>query len=122
MMNKILGDRRFAILVPHPVLYETLCSEMVKKPHQVLLLTKYFKHVVKVPDAAYFEEACRLVELQASEKKGTASMVDITIMLVADDAKNNVKAILTRNGRDFAGFCQKKRIPMVDNMTTLNAV
>lgn len=111
MMDKIIGDRRFTILVPHPVLYETLCSEMVKKPHQVLLLTRYFKHVLKIPDEAYFEEACRLVEQQASDKRGTASMVDIAIMLAADDARNNVKAILTRNGRDFAAFCQRKRKP-----------
>lgn len=122
MMDKIIGDKRFTILVPHPVLYETLCSEMVKKPNQVLLLTKYFKYVVKVSDAAYFEEACRLVEQQASDKRGTASMVDIAIMLVADDARNNVKAILTRNGRDFAAFCQRKRMPMIENMTILNAV
>ena len=122
MMGKILRDKYHTIMVPHPVMYETLCSNMVKKPEQVKLLTKYFANVVKISDADYVEKAYRLVEEQANRNNGTASMVDIAIMLMADDAKNNVKAILTRNGRDFSIFCRKHNIPMIDGMSILNAI
>ena len=122
MMLTLLKDKRHIIMVPHPVLYETLCSEMVKKPNQVMLLTRYFSHVEKVSDEEYVKEAYRLVEQQASMQKGTASMVDLAIMLMADDPKNNVRGILTCNGRDFSSFCQKRGIPMIDNMSILNAV
>lgn len=122
MMEKILADRCHSILVPHPVLYETLCSNMVKKPEQVKLLAQYFARVVKISDTDYVEEAYHLVEQQADMNKGTASMVDIAIMLMADDAKNNVKAILTKNGRDFAVFCQKKNISMINGMEMLKVI
>lgn len=122
IMEKIMGDKTHKILVPHPVLYETLCSDMVKKPKQVLLLSQYFRQVVKVSDSEYVEAAYNLVEQQADMGRGTASMVDIAIMLMADDTKNNVKAILTRNGRNFAVFCQKRGIPMVDSLAVLEAI
>ena len=122
MMEIILEDGRYKVLVPHPVFYETLCSGMVKKPDQVLTLTKFFERVEKVPDSDYFEEAYRLIERQASNNKGNASMVDIAIMLVANDLKNNVKALLTKNGRDFGSFCQKKGIPMIVNKAVLDSV
>lgn len=122
MMEKILGDKSHTILVPHPVLYETLCSDLVKKPKQVLMLAQFFRKVVKVPDADYVDEAYNLVEQQANMGKGTASMVDIAIMLMADDTRNNVKAILTSNGRDFSAFCKKRGLPMIENMEVLKAI
>lgn len=122
MMEKIIKDNCHRILVPHPVLYETLCSEMVKKPEQVILLTKYFENVVKVSDYSYIETAYRLVEQQANLHNGTASMVDFSIMLIAADPKNDVRGILTQNGRDFSAFCHKHRMPMIDRMEILMAI
>ena len=122
IMEKILDSGNHKIMVPHPVLYETLCSKMVKKPTHVTLLTKYFNQVEKVSDEAYIDEAFRLVEQQAAMQKGTASMVDILIMLVADDPKNNVKGIITRNGRDFASFCRDKQLAMIDTQDSLSAI
>lgn len=122
MMELIISSGRHRLLVPHPVQYETLCSEMVKKPDQVVCLTRYFQGVQKVSDSAYFSVAYQLVEQQAIYRKGSASMVDFLIMLMAEDSKNNVKAILTSNGRDFANFCRKHRIPMIDCMEVLKAV
>lgn len=122
MMEKIIRERCHKIIVPHPVLYETLCSEMVKKPYQVVQLTQYFNYVEKVSDDNYVSEAFRLVEQQASMKTGRASMVDFSIMLMAVDPKNNVKGILTKNGRDFFAFCQKHSISMIENMAILETV
>lgn len=122
MVEKIFADKCHRILVPYPVLYETLCSEMVKRRDRVLFLTKYFDDVVKVPDAEYVNEAYKIVKQQADLCKGTASMTDISIMLMAKDIKNNVKGILTRNGRDFSEFCRNLRIPMIENMAILEAV
>lgn len=122
MMEKILSNKSNVIIVPHPVLYETLRTEMVKKPNQVLNLIKYFSRVEKIPDTEYINEAFNLVDQQAHNKIGTSSMVDFALMLVAEDPKNNVKAILTRNARDFASFCQKKCIYMVNSITMLNAI
>lgn len=95
---------------------------MVKKPKQVLLLAHYFRLVVKVSDTDYVEEAYNVVGQQANMGKGTASMVDTALMFMADEVRNNVKAILTRNGRDFAVFCQKRGLPMIENMEILNAI
>lgn len=122
MMEKLLGERSHTILVPHPVLYETLCSKMVKKPEQVRQLIQYFAGVKKVPDADYIESAYKLIERQANMNNGTASMVDLAIMLMAEDKRNNVKGILTRNGRDFALFCQKRQMPMINGLAILNAI
>ena len=122
MMETILATRTHTLLVPHPVLYETLRTEMVKKPERVLILTKYIEQVVKVPDGDYIDEAFHLVEQQAIMRNGTASMVDIVIKLMADDLRNNVKGIITRNGRDFSAFCQKRKIPMVENKNILESI
>ena len=122
MMRKISGNSIHSILVPHPVLYETLRTEMVKRHNQVLLLHSFWGKVQKISDIDYIDEAYRLVERQAELQNGTASMVDMAIMLMARDVRNNVKAILTRNKRDFARFCQEREIILVENMATLNAI
>lgn len=122
MMEKLTNDRRHTILVPHPVLYETLCSKMVRKPERVKRLTRYFKDVKMVPDADYIKEAYGRVDRQANMNDGMASMVDWVIMLMADDIKNNVKGIITRNGRDFAVFCQKNKIAMIEGLEILNTL
>ena len=122
MMEKFLSDRSHTILVPHPVLYETLRSEMVKNPKHVKILMQYFSRVDKLSDADYIENAYRAIEQQANLKNGTASMVDFVIMLMANDPRNNVKAILTKNGRDFASFCQKHRMLMIDSLAMLDVI
>lgn len=122
MMEKLTSNRCHSILVPHPVLYETLRSRMVKKPEQVKMITHYFEDVIMVPDADYFQDAYRIVNRQANMRDGTASMVDLVIMLMADDSRNNVRGILTRNGRDFSVFCQKHEIPMINGLAILNAI
>ena len=95
---------------------------MVKKPEQVKLLSHYFEDVIMVSDADYIKEAYTLVGRQANMNDGMASMVDWVIMLMADDIRNNVKGILTRNGRDFSVFCQKHEIPMINGLAILNAI
>lgn len=122
IMDKILSDGGHTILVPHPVLYETLCSKMVKNPKHVKLLVQYYSRVEKLPDNNYIENAYRAVEQQANMNAGSASMVDFAIMLMADDSRNNVKAILTKNGRDFASFCQKHGLLMINSLAMLDAI
>ena len=124
MMDVMRRDRSHRILVPHPVLYETLRTNVVKKPEQVMLLIKYFNDdiVIRVPDNEYVDQAYTLVNQQAERGKGTASMVDIVIMLMAEDVRYRVKAILTKNGRDFVGFCQQKQIGMINCFETLKAL
>ena len=122
MVEKIFDNKAHQILVPHPVLYETLCTKMVKNSKQVMLLTHYFNMAVKVSDKEYVNEAYQKIEQQATMQRGNASMVDIAIMLMAEDPRNNVKGILTFNGRDFSSFCQRNRIPMIENMTDLNSI
>lgn len=122
MMEKIERGGCHTIIVPYPVLYETLCSRMVKKPEQVKVLIRYFSKVERIPDMEYVNEAYHIVEQHANMNKGTASMVDIVIMLMAKDVKNNAKAIMTTNGRDFSDFCRKSKVFMVDSMDILKAL
>lgn len=122
MMDTIRTRGCHIIVVPHPVLYETLCSRMVKKPDQVVSLTRYLSYTQKISDSEYIEEAYRLVEQQATMNNGTASMVDIVIKLIANDPRNNVAAILTKNSRDFSVFCEKRGIPMVACKEILEAI
>ncbi len=119
MMEKIYNEHRFNILVPHPVLYETLSTKMVKKPYQVKTLLRHYVKAVKVPDDKYVEEALKRVKDVAEKDQKGASMVDVSIMLMAEDKSNQVKAILTMNGRDFDKPCAILRIPMIDNMNKL---
>ena len=121
MADIIFENSNHQILVPHPVLYETLCTKMVKSPNNVMLLSIYLNKVKKVSDKEYINEAYQRIELQASMKKGTASMVDIAIMLMAEDPRNNIKGILTINGRDFSVVCQRHRILMLDSLETLSS-
>ena len=94
---------------------------MVRKPNQVQTLTSYFNLVDKVADEEYIDDAYSVIVDQAFHSSGEASMVDIVIMKMSVDPKNQVKGILTRNGRDFAQFCMKRRIPMINNISVLNA-
>lgn len=123
IFDKIIRDGRHRIVVPHPVLYETLCTEMVKKTRVVLsLIERYFPLAERISDSDYVEEAYTAIENQAAMKDTTASMVDFVIMLMAERRDNNIGAILTANSRDFGGFCRKHCIPMIDRMAVLLAV
>lgn len=121
MMDKIKMDRHIRLLVPHPVLYETLCTRMVRRPDLVQSLTKYFKDTEKIGDGDYIDTAYQVIAEQAANRNGDASMVDVVIMLMSEDPKNQIKGILTANRRDFALFCQKHSIPMLDTLAVLNA-
>lgn len=120
MMDKLLNDSQMHILVPHPVLYESLCSRMVRKPEQVQRLTYYFNKTIKIPDQEYVNNAFQKIISQAENMKGEASMVDIVIMLMAEDPRYQVKGILTNNGRDFSQFCQRLKIPMLESFASLS--
>lgn len=122
MMERILHNGSIRILVPHPVLYESLCSKMVRKPNQVQTLTSYFTQVDKVADEKYIDEAFNTIVSQAIHGSGEASMVDIVIMMMSDDPENHVKGVLTSNGRDFSQFCYKHHIPMINSLSVLEAV
>ena len=123
ILERIVKDGRHSIVVPHPVLYETLCTDFVKKYQEATLLTKlYFPLAAKISDADYLEEAYRTIEMQSCLRNGTASMVDVVIMLMVEKRENNIGAVLTTNGRDFGVFCQKHCIPMIDSLAVFQAI
>jgi predicted nucleic acid-binding protein len=110
---KTEGLFRLTYLVPWPVMYETLCTRFVRRPHVVRTFETLLKrpNAIQVDDCKYRDEALSLT-LNDNRARGI-SLVDNVLRMLLEDRSIVIGALYTFNQRDFADICRHRGVVLV---------
>ncbi|WP_162800604.1 hypothetical protein [Acidibrevibacterium fodinaquatile] len=101
------------IILPWPVLYETLGTKFVKNETALKSFKKILPTVVFHPDESYRHKALELsFESSLKNKPRHLSLVDCVLRLILDDKDVKVSYFVTVNPGDFADVCRKNNIEL----------
>lgn len=104
-----------AIVIAWPVLYETLNTRFVRRPH----IIRQFEQVLKRPgsvlldDAAYREEALDLVFDASLHRSRPLSLADCVLRLMLADTALRFDYLATFNVGDFSDVCRHRRVTLL---------
>ena len=103
------------IVVPWPLLYETMRSRFVRRANWVGRLDQRLKkpNVEFIDDHEYRQEAYSLAVRYATQMKRPISMADMLCRLLIADANVRVDYLLTTNPRDFADVCRSNGVELL---------
>lgn len=102
------------VILPWPVMYETLNTKFVGTPGAI----DWFDRLVKSPDTEliddrkYRDMCYRTVLTRKAQERGL-SLVDLVLRSVIEDKNVRVTSFLTFNPRDFADVCRQHRVAML---------
>lgn len=102
------------IIIPHPVLYETINTKFVKNKNGIIMLKAILNKssTVRVDDTKYRETALELTLDSAVQTNRALSLVDMIIRLMLDDTNLKIDAFYTFNPGDFCDVCTNRRIKL----------
>ena len=103
------------LIVPWPILYETLRTRFVKRPGWVLGLSERLKkpNVEFIDDQRYREEAYKLTIEYSTRLERPISMVDMLCRLLIADKNIRVNYLLTTNPGDFIDVCGSNGVELL---------
>jgi len=103
------------VVVPWPVLYETLGTRFVKNSLAFGAFERYLKkpHISFLDDGAYREQALRVSLDSSLRHSRPLSLVDCAIRLILEDVDVKIDYLATFNKRDFADVCRKRSIEII---------
>jgi len=105
------------IIIPFPVLYETLNTRFSKKENWMSLFQGYMnrKTTVLVPDNEYRDQALSNTFFYSLIQKRPMALVDIAIRLMLEDIALNINTLITFNVGDFVDICNQKNIEIISS-------
>ena len=104
-----------SLVLPWPIVYETLRTRFVKNQAALLHFEKFLKapNIIYLDDTKYRDDAFDL-SLESSLRRGRPlSMVDCLLRLVIDDPKIKINYLLTFNPGDFVDACIRNRVEIL---------
>ena len=103
------------LVMPWPILYETLRTRFVRHPAWVVRLDERLKQpsVVFIDDREYRDDAYSLAVEHSTRLKRPISMVDMLCRLLIADPNVRIDYLLTTNPGDFADLCRMHRVEML---------
>ena len=105
------------IILPFPILYETLNTKFSKREDWMRTFEEYKnrKNTFLVPDNEYREQALSDTFFYSLKRKRLRPMalVDMSIRLMLEDVNLNINALITFNVGDFIDICHSKRIELI---------
>ena len=103
------------LVLPWPLLYETLRTRFVRRRHWVARLDERLKrpNVAFVDDREYCEEAYSLTVEYATRLRRPISMVDMLCRLLIADPNVRIDYLLTTNAADFHDVCRAHRVELL---------
>ncbi len=103
------------IIIPFPILYETLNTRFVKRKHWISIFNEYLTRetTVIVFDDKYRGKALETTMIDSQLGTRPMSLVDMTIRLMLDDVNLNISTLITFNVGDFIDVCSSKRIELI---------
>ncbi len=103
------------IVIPWPVLYETLSTRFVRNTRALGHLQRFLARpgIELLDDSPYRDAAFDLACKSSLFRARPLSMVDCALRLILDDVNTRIDCFLTFNAGDFADICRKRRIELV---------
>ena len=105
---------RYRLVVPWPILYETLNTRMVRRPDWMAGFEKAARRFETIDDSRYRCDALRSVREAARQKRrpkdSAPSLADRILLAMIDDNARPFHGILTFNHRDFMKPCMSREI------------
>jgi len=103
------------IVMPYPVLYETLNTKFTRNKLWVEGFEKILKNknVQFIDDSDYKESALALTFDSVFIKNRPLSLVDIIIRIMLEDVNLKIDYLISFNTGDFIDLCRKKRIGFI---------
>ena len=103
------------IIVPWPILYETINSRFVTSPEMIREFEKIMRrpHTNRLDDSKYREEAYEETFELAKRGYGARSFVDSVLHAILKDINVRISAMLTFDDRDFRRICASRKIKIL---------
>ena len=106
------------IIVPWPILYETINSRFVTSPEMIREFEKIMRRPhTKLDDSKYREEAYEdtlaLAKRGYKRGYGAISLVDSVLHAILKDINVRISAMLTFDDRDFRRICASRKIKIL---------
>lgn len=103
------------LVVPWPILYETLRTRFVRRRDWVARLDERLKrpNVSFIDDRDYCDEAYSLAVRYSTRLKRPISMVDMLCRLLIADPRIRINYLLTVNQADFHDVCRSHKVKML---------
>jgi predicted nucleic acid-binding protein len=103
------------LLVPWPVLYETVRTRLVRRPDRLIRFDLLLKRpgIRFVDDSPFRADAFDLAVEHSINLGRPISMVDMSCRLLIDDANTRVDALLTTNPADFRDVCVRRGVVLL---------
>lgn len=97
------------IMVPWPILYETVRTRLVRRPDRLVRFDRLLKRpqVFFLDDADFRVDAYELSIEYSMNLGRPISMVDMLCRLLIDDVNTRIDALLTTNPVDFRDVCER---------------
>lgn len=104
-----------SVVIPWPVLYETINTRFVRRPETVAR----FESLIRLPDTVLLDDAPYRLDAyentfaQATPVHNALSLVDFVIRAILEDKNVRIDAMLTFNLRDFGGICSEQEVELL---------
>lgn len=115
--DKYINGSNNNVLIPYPVLYETINTKLLRDKNQKAadwFLKKLVSDpkFVRVPDKDYREAAFNST-IGYTRERGI-SLVDNVLRIMIADNFLKIDALITFNTGDFVDVCKKQRVQLID--------
>ena len=104
------------IVLPWPVVYETLCTRFVRNTRALRRFVGLLKRprIEYLDDSIYVQTAFGIAIESSLNRDRPLSMVDCAIRLMLDDINTRVDYLMTFNPGDFIDVCERRRVRLVE--------
>lgn len=104
------------VVLPWPVVYETLCTRFVRNARALRRFVGWLKRprIEYLDDSMYVQSAFDIAIESSLNRARPLSMVDCAIRLILDDVNIRVDYLMTFNPGDFLDICERRKIRLVD--------
>jgi predicted nucleic acid-binding protein len=103
------------IVMPWPILYETLRTRLVRNVQSLRRFETYLgtRNITYLEDGQYRDDALRLTFDSSLNRSRPLSFVDCVLRLMLNDVNIRIDYLLTFNDVDFADVCRNRGITLI---------
>ena len=113
----------FSIVIPWPILYETVNTRLVRRFTRRPGTIARFESIIHAPETEFLDDGPYRLEAyedtlaQAKAQRHAMSLVDSVLCAILDDTNVRIDAMLTFNFRDFRHICNLHRVELLTDLT-----
>ena len=103
------------IMLPFPILYETLNTRFSKRIEWMSVFQEYMNResTSLIPDTEYRQQALSNTFFYSLDRRRPMALVDMSIRLMMEDVNLNINTLITFNVNDFSDVCRIKGVELI---------